>query len=231
MRMPHIKTGLKTVVNRRLVSFMMVALVLAGGVRARADSKTPAVTRDFVKFCDASASDCAEATSLLEVTMLLNYGGKAGICVPEHAYNKTSLTTESVNKIRTWIAAHPGLADRPTQETLEAAMKGVWPMTDACAAQYDDDLPKTTGKFLDYCQHEDRSHKNNCLDLIMDVSLATLLKNSETVCLPDTPTVDDLFAEINAIKKWMRERPELALQPRNRSIVAACKALYPCKKP
>jgi hypothetical protein len=211
---------------------MVVAMMLlAGWVRAHADSKTPAVTRDFVKFCDANASDCAEATSLLEVTMLLNYGGKAGICVPESAYNKTTLTTESVNKIRAWIGAHPGLADRPTQETLEAAMKGVWPMTEACAAQYDDDLPKTTGKFLDYCQHEDRSHKNNCLDVILDVGLAQLLKKPQIVCLPDTPTVDDSLAQIGAIKKWMRERPELALQPRDRSIVAACKAVYPCTKP
>jgi hypothetical protein len=218
--------------NQQRVPFILLGIVLLPAwLHGNAASKTPPVTRDFVKFCEASATDCADAISLTEVTMMFN-SVKNDFCVPLSAYNKDSLTPESVNKIKAWIAAHPALADHPTQETLEAAIKVVWPPTEACAAEHTDHLPKITGQFVNYCEHQDEAHQDACMDVLTTQSLASLISAPGTVCLPDsaTATVQGLDRQISDVEKWLRDHKELAEQPRNASIRAAYSALYPCKK-
>ncbi len=215
------------------ISFSMLAILfLTAWMHVDAATTTPAVTRDFVKFCDANAADCANAISITEVAMLVNAGGN-DFCVPGSAYDNGTLTPESVNKVKAWITAHPALADDPTQKTLRAAIKAVWPMTQACAAEYTDHLPKITGQFVDYCEHDDKLHRDACADAITTVQLASLIKTPGAVCVPDSVYATDatFYSYISTVNKWMKAHKELAAQPRNPSILAAYRALYPCKKP
>jgi hypothetical protein len=71
---------------------------------------------------------------------------------------------------------------------------------------------------------------DDCMDAITNVSLAEMLKDPPTYCLPDSASATD-DAEIDQIVgviKWLKDHKELAAQPRNASIVAAYRALYPC---
>jgi len=219
--------------NGKRLSFTLLAMLLiTPWMHVEAASKVPAVTRDFVKFCDVNAADCANAISMTEVAMLVNAGAN-DFCVPESAYNNGTLTPESVNKVKAWISAHPALAGEPAQKTLRAAIREVWPMTQACAAEYADHLPKLTGQFVDYCEHDDQSHKEACADAITNVQLASLIKTPGAVCVPDsvyaTDATFDLY--ISTVNEWLKEHKELAAQPRNPSILGAYRALYPCRKP
>jgi hypothetical protein len=66
------------------LAILMVMVLLTAQLHLNAASKTPGVTRDFVKFCEASATDW-DAISLTEVTMML-HTGKNGFGVPQSAY-------------------------------------------------------------------------------------------------------------------------------------------------
>ncbi len=119
--------------------------------------------------------------------------------------------------------------------TFVMVFLGLWALWPSAvkAGEPDDDLPKMTGAFAAYCGHEDHSHKTTCEDIITTGSLAAMLKDPNTICIPDalTETDDDMTRQIATVTKWLKDHKELAAQARNTSIVAAYHALYPCQKP
>ena len=109
---------------RRLLTTSMLLLAACSAASA-AVSATPKVTRDFLAFCKTDADACDEYISAVHISNLFSH--TVTYCYPKSATESQANLKAVFGAVRTWMASHPEIHDRPTADSVRAAYVALYP--------------------------------------------------------------------------------------------------------
>jgi hypothetical protein len=198
------------------------AVVIASTAAQAATADLPATTKEFIAGCEAKGKQCRDWLALISFKVTYD-----GIAKGERSKICTSYYDEVLNasmlEILKRAKAQPDLSDKNTTASIGPLLKEVRPITDACLNAEDDTLPKTTSAFVSYCASEPKDAKTTCDDVTNAVAATAITRLKAPFCIPDG--AKDYAPKV---RKWLAGQPELGNQARNKSILAAYTAVYPC---
>jgi hypothetical protein len=114
---------------KRISAIGVIVAALSATINI-ADAKAPAMTRDYVTYCQQAVNldDCGSEIQVADVainaTILFGKGSGPGSCSPD--FDSPEIEKAAVQKVLAWIQAHPAVLSTKTSDGVKAAIRAMW---------------------------------------------------------------------------------------------------------